>query len=305
MYSIFIMQNTIDQHIKYLIYFYIHTKQSPYKVAIYKNYLQYRTITPAIQDKLQQIEKYGCIRNFQGNKAKEAAYRRFVAEIAEKCAPVIEELQDIDGIGLRTAVELCAKHKVRSISQLRTMPLPTYIANAISMHGKVIDRIPRATISTIAKQFTELLGKGSTHAVCGSYRRGKQQSGDIDLVICKTKAHPTLSSALSAIAPLLHKDLSSRSSSTKYSGYLQWRKRFYHIDVRFVPSASYITAVFYYTGSALFNLKIRAYAKKKGFKLNEYGLWRGTKAVATPTEEAIFKALDLAYIPPNKRELTQ
>jgi DNA polymerase/3'-5' exonuclease PolX len=295
------MENNAAKHIKYLIYFYIHTRQSPYKVRVYTNYLTYGIVTLAVQDKLQQIEQHGEIKDL-GSRAKNTAYQRFVADIAERCAPLISKLEEIDGIGLRTAVDLCANSTppITSIAQLRSLPLPTYLANAIKMHGKITERIPRATITTIAKEIARLLGNAQ-HCVCGSYRRQKPTSGDIDLVIAKSTAFPTLSAALTALAPLLHTDLSSRSASTKYSGYIAWRGRFYHIDVRFVAPASFVPAVFYYTGSALFNVKIRSHAKKLGYKLNEYGLWRGSRRIPLSNEKDIFQELGLTYLAPAKR----
>ena len=56
-----------------------------------------------------------------------------------------------------------------------------------------------------------------------------------------------------------------------------------------------------WTGSAEYNIRMRAKAKRKGFKLNQYGLWRGDERVAGRTEAEIFEALGLEFKPPEKR----
>jgi DNA polymerase (family 10) len=61
-------------------------------------------------------------------------------------------------------------------------------------------------------------------------------------------------------------------------------------------------ALQYFTGSRDHNIHVRRRAQERGFKLNEYGLFRGAKRVAGGTEEEVFAALDLPWIPPELRE---
>ncbi len=74
------------------------------------------------------------------------------------------------------------------------------------------------------------------------------------------------------------------------------------MDVRVVPRASFGAALHYFTGSKAHNVALRQIAIKKGLKLNEYGLFRGTKSIAGATEEEVYAALGLPYIPPELRE---
>lgn len=83
-----------------------------------------------------------------------------------------------------------------------------------------------------------------------------------------------------------------------------------NVDLRVVPPASYGAALNYFTGSKDHNVALRQLALKKGYTLNEYGLFRATrdkrhgKSVAGETEESIYKALGLDYIEPEMRENT-
>ncbi len=76
------------------------------------------------------------------------------------------------------------------------------------------------------------------------------------------------------------------------------------VDVRLLPRASYGAALQYFTGSKHHNVALRQRAIKRGLALSEYALLRleDNKIVASETEEAIYNALDLTYIPPELRE---
>ena len=85
------------------------------------------------------------------------------------------------------------------------------------------------------------------------------------------------------------------------------------VDLRVVPEESWGTALMYFTGSKEHNVRLRERAKKKGLTLNEYGLFpdddeneppqkRGVKAKASKTEASIYKALGVAFVPPEIRE---
>src|SRR4030095_10617006 len=74
------------------------------------------------------------------------------------------------------------------------------------------------------------------------------------------------------------------------------------VDLRIVEEREYPSAFLYFTGSKEHNTLLRGLAKDRGLKLNEYGLFRGTKSLTCRDEEAIFNALGLHYIPPELRE---
>ena len=73
------------------------------------------------------------------------------------------------------------------------------------------------------------------------------------------------------------------------------------IDIRFISYDSYPAAILYFTGSGDLNKKMREIAKKKGYKLSEYGLFDNNKPIKVSSERDIFHALGIEYIPPQLR----
>jgi DNA polymerase (family 10) len=73
-------------------------------------------------------------------------------------------------------------------------------------------------------------------------------------------------------------------------------------DLRVVPAESFGAALQYFTGSKAHNIRLRELAVKKGWRLNEYGLFEGDKRLAGAEEEGIYQALGLAFVPPELRE---
>lgn len=86
---------------------------------------------------------------------------------------------------------------------------------------------------------------------------------------------------------------------TKASGVL---RNGLQVDVRVVPPESFGTALHYFTGSRDHNIHLRRRAQERGWKLSEYGLFRGKTRLAGATEEELFAALDLPLIAPELRE---
>jgi DNA polymerase (family 10) len=74
------------------------------------------------------------------------------------------------------------------------------------------------------------------------------------------------------------------------------------VDVRVITQESYGAALQYFTGSKAHNIALRRIAQDKGYKLNEYGVFKGEKRIAGDTEESVYKLLGLAWIPPELRE---
>ena len=78
----------------------------------------------------------------------------------------------------------------------------------------------------------------------------------------------------------------------------------FDVDLRVLPENQFGSALQYFTGSKEHNIALRKIAIEKGFKLNEYGLFKGKKIIACKTEEEVYKALGLSYIEPELRENT-
>ncbi|MGH9312000.1 MAG: DNA polymerase/3'-5' exonuclease PolX [Vicinamibacterales bacterium] len=134
----------------------------------------------------------------------------------------------------------------------------------------------------------------------GSLRRGCDTCGDLDIVVAGpsgAKASAALVSSLTS-HPLVERVLAQgeTKSSVLLRGGLQ-------ADVRVVPRDSEGAALQYFTGSKAHNIALRDRAIGRRLKLNEYGLYdEKGQAVAGRTEASIYKALGLAFVPPELRE---
>jgi len=131
----------------------------------------------------------------------------------------------------------------------------------------------------------------------GSIRRMKETIGDVDfLVISKNpKVVMDFFVSLPGVIKIWGK------GKTKAS--VRLREGF-DMDIRVLPKRVYGAGLQYFTGSKEHNIVLRKLAINKGLKLSEYGLFRGPKTIASETEEGIYKALGLQWIPPEIREDT-
>ncbi|MBI1248069.1 DNA polymerase/3'-5' exonuclease PolX [bacterium] len=134
----------------------------------------------------------------------------------------------------------------------------------------------------------------------GSYRRGKETVGDIDVLTMADSP----SAPMDRLAEFPEFQEVIARGDTKMSIRLEDNMQ---VDLRVVPGKSYGAALQYFTGSKEHNVKIRGIAKQLGLKINEYGVFRieedGSETyIAGETEEDVYGALDLPWFPPELRE---
>lgn len=140
-------------------------------------------------------------------------------------------------------------------------------------------------------------GVKGRHVMAGSLRRKKTTIGDIDLLI----VDPT-DAAWAALAHVNGLTLDAYGP-LKASGWYRSHRKQIRVDLRRTTADSLGAALEYFTGPAGHNLGMRMKAKKAGYKLNEYGLFRvsdGAK-VAGATEESIYEVLKHPWKPPEER----
>jgi len=129
----------------------------------------------------------------------------------------------------------------------------------------------------------------------GSLRRRRESVADIDLLVAACDSAPAME--LLSQHPLVSKILVR--GETKQSVILRHGPQ---LDLRVVPEESYGAALQYFTGSKEHNIVIRRRAIDRGLKLNEYGVYRDEQRIAGATEEEVYAAVDLPWIPPELRE---
>lgn len=135
--------------------------------------------------------------------------------------------------------------------------------------------------------------------VAGSLRRKKQTIRDIDILISSTQEEKVIDEfcRLAPVKKILAKG-QTKSAILTNNGI--------QVDLRVVKPDSFGAALVYFTGSKAHNIHIRELAKKRGLKINEYGVFleKTGKKVAGKTEQDVYKALNLAFIEPEMREDT-
>lgn len=132
-------------------------------------------------------------------------------------------------------------------------------------------------------------------AAAGSYRRCQETIGDIDIVASARKHKPVIDWFVRYDETEKVVEAGSTRATILLRSGLQ-------VDLRVVDPESYGAALHYFTGSKAHNIAIRAMGQKRGFKVNEYGVFRGRKRIAGKTEAEIYGVVGLPYIAPELRE---
>lgn len=247
----------------------------------------------------------------------------------------INELEEIVGVGRARAIELYDQG-VTSIKILKEkikkkeVTVNDKILLGLKYHGVYKMNIPRKevdkyyqflknVVSNMNKRLELDDSNEYVFEICGSYRREKLFSNDIDVLISKkgtknkkTKPEKHLDRFIRKLKsdmkknknnPLLLDDMTDKKISTKYMGFSKLKDNLVRrIDIRFVPYESFYFSLLYFTGSGDFNKKMRQIAKDKGYKLSEYGLFdKEDKSFKAKSEQSIFKKLSMDYLPPKLR----
>lgn len=191
----------------------------------------------------------------------------------------------------------CREGRVRAVKGLGEK-LEQTLLEALKVQATQISRFRRAAVVPYVEGLVAMLQKVTgvlRVEVAGSYRRGQETVGDVDILCCAATASPVMARFTE------HEDVRQvlAKGETKSSVVLRSGLQ---VDLRVVPKESWGAALHYFTGSKAHNIVMRKRAQDRDLKLNEYGLMRGEEAVAGREEADIFKALDLPLIPPELRE---
>jgi DNA polymerase (family X) len=236
--------------------------------------------------------------------------------LREAYPPAFVELTKVPGLGPkslrvlreRLGVEDIADLK-EAIAQERLRELPGMgekseekIARAIErlgLHGKD-KRTPLIEVVGLAASLVDrLIGvPGVVEAVpCGSMRRFSETVGDVDIVV--STSDPAAVSEAAAGFGEVAEVLGSGDTKTSFL-----TREGLQVDVRTVHPDQMGAALVYFTGSKAHNIALRQRAIDRGWSLNEYGLWEGEEVITSRSEEDIYEALDMAFVPPPMREAT-
>lgn len=250
-------------------------------------------------------------------------------EIIDQTTRLINELTTVTGIGEANAkrfIEL----GVTSVDDLRdkvakgAIRLTHHMQVGMRYYQDFQQKIPFGEIAELGNIMKECVQKAHPEVIveiCGSHRRLRPLSGDIDVLMTSQQIVTDDDLIQSQVhylkdivkflkeAGMIVDDLTSQGD-TKYMGVCIHPKNRIgrRIDIRFVTYESFYPAILYFTGSMTLNKLMRTEALKKKYTLNEYGLYRivsGEKEekIIVHSEREIFDILDLVYLEPNEREI--
>jgi len=240
-------------------------------------------------------------------------------DLLKKYKPSMLELLRLPGMGPKTVAMLYSALQITNIDELEAaakrgdlLPLPRLgqkftdkLLKGIEDHRKNSSRFRIDIARQHAERISELIRQFpgiDKITPAGSLRRGRETCGDLDLLVTGPACEPdVVSAAVEHVAtlPLIDKLLAKGQNKVSFT-----LRNNLQVDVRLLPRASYGAALQYFTGSKHHNVALRQRAIKRGLTLSEYALLRleDNKIIAAETEEQIYNALDLDYIPPELRE---
>ena len=265
-----------------------------------------------------------------------------LSEIKERKHQIesVEELSKIYGIGPTKASEFYEKYNITNIKQLiaankkGTITLTNQMELGIKYIKTLSEKIPHDLIGFTENFILNKIKESSKKfipVICGSFRRNKPFSSDMDILIThsdleeKDDSGVYMQKVVKSLDKIFIIDKLTEDSKTHFQGFAsfknipninKWNKtnietnfdvktNVIRLDIIIVPLESFYTALMHFTGSASFNQKMRLHAKSLNMKLSEYGLYKlvNNKYVSIPinSEKDIFDTLLLKYIDPDKR----
>jgi len=252
----------------------------------------------SIAEKIEELLKTGHIKYYE--------------QLKKKMPIKIDELTAIEGIGPKIVLKLYKELGIKNIKDLERAAKAGKIRNLRDFGEKTEQNILQGIaflkrskgrfllgeILPIVKEvYEKLKNLKEVEKVdyCGSIRRMKETIGDVDFLVVSKNPNKVMDFfvSLPGIIKIWGK------GTTKASVRM---RRGFDMDIRVVPLKNYGAALQYFTGNKDHNIVLRKIAIDKGWKLSEYGLFKGSKMIAGKTEEEIYKKLGLDWMPAEMRE---
>jgi DNA polymerase (family 10) len=228
--------------------------------------------------------------------------------------PGLLDLLHIPGLGPKRVKLFHEELNVNSVADLKAALEAGKIATLPGFGPKLLEKIregiaaaargdgPKRVVLHEAEQYARAIveylkaGGGIDEIdVAGSFRRRKETIGDLDIVVTSSNPDAVIE-RFGKFGEVTHVASQGDTRSTvRLTSGLQ-------VDLRVVEPSCFGAAMQYFTGSQAHNIELRKIAQTKKLKLNEYGVFRGSKCISGRTEQEVYAALDLDWIPPELRE---
>jgi DNA polymerase (family 10) len=237
-------------------------------------------------------------------------------ELRQKYPPDFVELSKIPGLGPKTLRKLESELGVRNLDDLRAALEGKRVREVHGLGAKVEEKLlqaidrrgstgkdkrrPIAEVLPIARELVsalEALPEVQRAQYCGSLRRFRETIADVDIVVASKE--PSAVREAFAKLPTVRQVMGSGDTKTSVT-----TSTGLQVDLRVVGLEQFGAACQYFTGSKAHNIKLRQRALARGWLLNEYGLHDAESGavIASASEEAVYEALGLPFIPPPLRE---
>ena len=257
---------------------------------------------PAIADKVTEVLDTGRL--------------PYLEQLEQEIPPALLAICELPGVGPRTAATLWKEAGITSIDELEAAARSGALAGVPRLGARSVERIlasldarrehgvrgrrPRLDVEALAAELLSLVCAlpGVERAeIAGSFRRGRDTVKDLDVLVSTREPEAVLRAF--ATLPLVERVLvrgATKCSVEADSGF--------QVDCRAVAPEEFGAAMQYFTGSQAHNIRLRARALRMGMLLNEYGVFMidGNRRIAGDTEQGVYEALGLHWVPPDERE---
>lgn len=253
-------------------------------------------------EKIRELVEHGRVAKLEALRQQYAASLVALLRIPGLGPKAVKRLSAELGVTSLADLEACLReNKLRALKGFGAKSEEKLIATLARMRQQDSQqRTPISVALPLAQRVVARLAEvpGVTHAsYCGSLRRFSETVGDIDILVVAEASGPVMEAftSLSVVDHVLVRGDTKTSVVTR---------RGTQIDVRVVAASQLGAAQLYFTGSKGHNIKLRQRALARGYTLSEYALARSDdgSVVASETEEAVYAALGLPFIPPVLRE---
>lgn len=292
---------------------------NPFRVRAYRNAArnvgEFGRDLAALLRKGQELPKIPGIGEDLGRKIHEIVDtgKCSVLERLHKALPAtVTELLKIPGLGPKRVKALYDELHIKDLRTLKAAAEKGRIQRLAGFGEKTEQRILHALQAQtdqakrfkrpVAAQYAEALAAELRRVggvvqvqIAGSYRRCRETVGDLDIVV-------TTPSSTAVMKRFIGYDEVSQVLAQGETRATVILKSGLQVDLRVVPPESYGAALAYFTGAKAHNIALRKRAQERKLKLNEYGVFRGDEHIAGETEESVYTALGLPWIPPELRE---
>lgn len=234
-------------------------------------------------------------------------------ELQQRFPSTIFEVLGVSGIGVKTAAVLFEQFGIGSLTDLERA-IASGALNAVPRMGpKTIENIKRGILAykgrltrtplakalVIAREIMAFLADGPAIerlAYAGSLRRAEVTVGDIDIVC-------TAADAQAVIGGFVAWDRAQAVLGEGPTKASIWLEGGLQIDLRVLPDHLYGNLLQHFTGSREHNIQLREYAVRKGLRVSENGIveLQSGREITCQTEEEVYAALGMQYIPPELR----